>query len=258
MFSARAAVALRRPPSPAEVGGVWPGLGLLRPMREISPFALLVRSALIFFTLVLLTRAMGKQQVGRLAPFAFAVAISIGTVAAEPLTGGQVSVAEAVVSMTTMAGAWIVFAWLAMRSNWLKDVLGAEPIVLVQAGRALRENLRRARMNLDDLQSQLRLKGAPNIDDVEFAIIEPPGQLSIIRRAQAEPLQARDLGLKTPYSGLPTVLIHDGRVLKKGLRRAGLSEAWLRAELERRGVYDPTSVLLAVLDTQGRLSLSPR
>lgn len=233
-------------------------LGLLQPLERVGPIALIVRSTLIFFVLVFLTRVMGKQQVGRLAPIAFASAISIGTIAAEPLTGGETPVAAAVVSMATMTAAWVGLAWLAMRSNWMKDIVGDRPVLLVSAGKVLRENLVRARMTLDDLLSQLRLAGAPGVDDVECAVLEPTGQLSVIKRAQAQPVTPADLGVATPYRGLPAVMIYDGRVQRANLRRAGLSEAWLADELARQAVYDPTSVFLAVLDGEGRLSVGRR
>ncbi|MCL6451727.1 MAG: DUF421 domain-containing protein [Acetobacteraceae bacterium] len=233
-------------------------LGFLHPVDRLSAPALIVRSVIVFFALVALFRLMGKQEVGRLAPFAFAVAITIGTVAAEPLTGGQVPVAVALASMATMTAVWVLFAELAIRSNYLKDLLGAEPVILVAGGRVIRENLRRAHLSLDNLLSDLRIKGISDMNDVEFAIMEPPGRLSVIKKSQARPATPQDLGLATPYRGLPAVLVHDGVVLSRNLKALGLSERWLQDQLAAQGAANPEQVFLALLDTTGALYVQKR
>lgn len=108
-------------------------------------------------------------------------------------------------------------------------------------------------MNLDDLIEQLRVNGYPDISDVEFAILETSGHLSVIPKSQRRPVCPADLGIETPYEGLPVTLIVDGKVNHNNLRLVNLSEDWLRGQLSDRGVSDLSQVMLASLNTQGEL-----
>ncbi len=113
--------------------------------------------------------------------------------------------------------------------------------------------MRKARFNLDNLMLKLRQKNLPNIHDVEFAILEPNGKLSMIPKSQARPLKPQDLKFNTHYEGMPVMLLEDGNIITDNLIRNGLSKTWLEQELQKRGISDPQKVMIAVLDTNGRL-----
>ena len=117
----------------------------------------------------------------------------------------------------------------------------------------MEEELRRIRYNLNDLLEQMRAKNAPNIADVEYAILETSGDLSVIFKSQKRPVTPEDLNIPTNYEGLPINLIIDGYVNEKNLSRINLSVDWLQTELSKFGINNVQDVLFASLDTEGRL-----
>ena len=116
--------------------------------------------------------------------------------------------------------------------------------------------LRKARYNLDDLLQELRLKNIFDLNDVEFAIIESNGQLSVILKSQVRPIQPKDMGITTQYEGMATILIEDGNIVKDNLERSKLDILWLSNELKKQGINSPSDVYVAMLNTQGQLYVS--
>jgi len=113
--------------------------------------------------------------------------------------------------------------------------------------------MRRLRYNINDLIEQLRLKGYPNIADVDFAILETDGQLSVIPKPAKRPVVAEDLNITSRYEGLPLSVVLDGHILKNDLKKLGLTEEWLIEQLKRAGFQDTSQVLFACIDDSGQL-----
>lgn len=221
---------------------------LLVPLRGIVAFAILF----------LLTRLEGKKLISQLTYFDFVVGITIGSIAAAATT--DVDTLEMVPSMLGQfvwaAGAWVL-GWAAVHSLRWNKVIQGEPTVLVQNGKILEQNMRKLRYTIDDLRMQLRQKGAFNLSDVEFAILEPDGTLSVLKKSQLLPVTPQDLNLSTAYKGVPTELVVNGRVLEQNLEQVGLSRQWLLDTLRRQGIQDVRDVFYAELDTSGALYVSP-
>jgi uncharacterized membrane protein YcaP (DUF421 family) len=211
------------------------------------------RATVMFFWLLFLSRITGQRQVGRLAGFDLVVVIAIIATATGPLHSGRDSVTGAMVSTAVVAALDIALSFLAIKYSKLRRIIEDEPLVLVQNGHLLESMMHKTRFNTDNLLSELRIKGINSIADVEFAILEPSGNLSVIPKSQARPLTPRDLHIPTEYEGLSTVLIEDGNIVEDNLRRSELNTAWLHEQLLQKGFKSADEVLLASLDTQGNL-----
>lgn len=213
----------------------------------------IIRSFVSFFALLVLVRLMGKQQVAQLTFFDYVVGITIGSIAA------TLSVQVNENSLATLSGmaVWtilaILLACLSVRNVWIRKVAGGEATVVVENGKILDENLRRIRLSVDELISELRTQGVFNITDVEFVLFEPGGKLSVQKKSQKQPVTPSDLNLATQYDGLPTNLILDGILLNDALRSLNLSKAWLKHQLKKQNIEDINQVSLAQLDTKGNL-----
>jgi uncharacterized membrane protein YcaP (DUF421 family) len=173
----------------------------------------------MFFWLLLLTRIAGQRQVGRLSGFDLVVVIALIATATGPLHSARDSVTSAVISTAVIAVLDVGLSYVALRNSKLRRMVEDEPLVIMQDGRVLEGMMRKARFNIDNLLSELRIKGIHSLCDVEFAILEPNGRLSVIPKSQARPLTPRDAQVSTHYEGLSTVLIEDGNVLEDNLRR---------------------------------------
>lgn len=213
------------------------------------------RTILIYFIVLLVVRLMGKREIGQLSPFDFVVAIIIAELAAIPMESTNIPLWKGVLPLVTLGILEVVLSYAALHSPFLRRVLDGEAQVVIRNGHVIKEELRRARYNLNDLLAQLREKGIVNVCDVEFGILETSGKLSVIPKSQKRPVTPEDLGLSTGYEGLPTVLIMDGQMMKDNLRLIGLDEEWLKERLAEAGLH-PREIFLATLGTDGRLFIN--
>ena len=207
----------------------------------------------MYIFVLFVTRIMGKREIGQLSPFDLVVAIMIADLAAMPLEDKTIKMHEAVVPIVILAAAEIIFAYITLRNEKARTLISGKSSIVVRDGKVLEGALKELRYNLDDLLSGLREKNVSNIQDVEFAILEGSGRLSVIMKSQARPVTPRDLGITTSYEGLPYPLITDGGIKYKYLSQLGLTISWLKEELKKKGIKDPADVLLASLDTSGEL-----
>ncbi len=213
----------------------------------------IIRSVIAFFALLILVRLTGKQQMSELTFFDYVVGITIGSIA------GTLSVQLNQNTTATLTGMiiWgllpILLAYLSLHNIWIRKVVEGEATVVIENGKIMEQNLARIRLSIDDLLSCLRAKNVFNVADVEFALFETSGKLSIQLKSQKQPLTPADLNLPTQYAGLPTTLINDGKVLQDALKSLNLSQAWLRYQLEKQQIKDFAQVSLAQLDTTGKL-----
>lgn len=212
-----------------------------------------IRSMISFFVLLFLVRLMGKQQIAELTFFDYVVGITIGSIASTL----SVSLNQNTVATLTGMLLWsilpVFLGYLTLHNVWVRKIVEGEGTVVIKNGKILEKNLGKIRLSIDDLESQLRTKGVFNFNDVEFAIFESNGKLSIQKKSQKRPLTPSDLNLSTSYEGLPTNLIEDGKILIDSLHSLNLSKAWLQHQLGKVNINDPKEVSLAQLDTEGNL-----
>lgn len=213
------------------------------------------RTVLIYLVVLVVIRCMGKREIGQFSPFDFVVAIIIAELAAIPMENKHIPLWQGITPILTLGILEIMLSYLALKSVFVRRLLDGCPQVVIANGEILKQELRRARYNLDDLLAQLRERGIVNPAEVEFAVLETSGRLSVIPRSQKRPVTPADLNLPTTYEGLPLVLIMDGVVLRKNLLQAGLDEEWLDGQLGERGVRRE-EVFLALLLTDGSIYLS--
>lgn len=211
------------------------------------------RTLTFYAVLLLLLRIMGKREIAALSPFDLVVTIMIAELAALPMENPDITLLDALVPILTLTLAEIVVSYATLKSETVRLLLTGSPSIIIRGGEIIESEMRRVRYNLGDLMLQLRLKGVSNIADVEVAILETNGELSVILKSQRRPLVPADLDVETDYEGLPLTLVADGAVNNCNLRQAGLDYQWLIARLQERGIESVEEVLLASLDTVGRL-----
>lgn len=213
----------------------------------------MIRSIISFFALLLLVRLMGKQQVAQLTFFDYVVGITIGSIAGTLSVQVNENTLATLVGMGTWTILAILLAILGIHNVWIRKVVDGEATVVVENGKILEENLKRIRIPIDGLISELRTKEVFSLADVEFAMFEPGGKFSIQKKSQKQPLTPGDLNIPTQYDGLPTTLIMDGSILNDALQSLNLSKAWLHHQLGKQNIHDAAEVSLAQLDTKGNL-----
>ncbi len=209
-----------------------------------------IKSTVSVVTLFILARIMGKKQISQLTYFDYIVGISIGSIAAE-LSVQNVLLSEGIVSMIIWASFPLIFSYVAAKSMRVRRLLDGTPTILIQNGKIIEKNLHKAKFTINDLLEELRIQGAFNIDDVEFALLETSGKMSVLKKSKKQTVTISDLNLKENYQGLCANLIIDGKLMQQNIALLNKSEEWLTNELKKRNISSVADVLLACIDSNG-------
>lgn len=212
-----------------------------------------LRVALAFTVLLVLTRLSGKKQLRQATFFDFITAIAVGDIAAEKVSDPEQPLVPWLLGTVLWFAMAIALDLIVMKNRQIGKIVEGEPAVLIENGRILEKNLFKNFLRVDDLMARLRGKGFFNPADVEFAIFETDGTVSVLPRSQLRPVQPRDLNLATAYEGIAREVVVDRQVIRANLQQIGLSEGWLLHELARQGYAGPEEVFYAAIDTGGNL-----
>jgi len=213
----------------------------------------IIRTLILYTTVVVFLRIMGKRQIGQLQPYELVVIIMISELAAIPMQNTGIPIINGLVPIFILFAAEVILSYTALKSERARGVICGKPSILIANSRIDEEEMRRLRYNINDLLEQLRLKDVTNISDVEYAILETGGQLSVILKSQKRPVEPADLGIATGYEGLSTTLVVDGHVIHENLKQVFLNLDWLKAELDKDGVTRFSDVFFASVNPQGEL-----
>ena len=211
-----------------------------------------VRTLLLYLLLLVMVRLMGKRQIGQMEPSEFVVTMLVANLASIPMEEVGIPLYAGVVPMLTVLGAELLLSGLSMDSVRFRKLLCGKPVILIENGRVIQENLRRTRVTIDELMGHLREKDVLNITAVQYAILETNGNLSVFPFPAEIPARAKDAGVTVKPQYLPVTLIEDGVLLRDNLQKAGKDQAWVRRVLgEHRASLAGTWLLM--VDQGGRV-----
>ena len=212
-----------------------------------------VQAAVSFVILLILTRLIGKQQVLQLTYYEYINGITFGSIAANMATDSFDKFGDHLVGLLTYGVLTFLAALVALKSRKMRKLINGEPVVVIQDGKILENNLRKMKLNLDEFTMLLRLKDIFDFTQVKLAIIEPSGGLSVIKKSEYENVERRDLKLKLEGTALAVEVVQEGKISVNNLNRLGLDEKWLRAQLKMRQIVDVAEVEYAVVTDNKRL-----
>ncbi len=204
-------------------------------MPHIPLWQFPLRALVLYLMVMVALRIMGKREIGQLSVFDLVVSIMIAELSTLPMEDRRVPIWEAAISIGSLVFFQLAVAFLQMKSHRFRHWIEGEPSVLIAHGRICDREMRRIRYTVHDLLTQLREQGYADVADVEFAILETSGQLSVVPKPEARPLTPRDLGIPAEESGPAVTVVVDGKPVQSALDRLGRDEAWLREQLRHRG-----------------------
>ncbi|HOB87783.1 MAG TPA: DUF421 domain-containing protein [Bacillota bacterium] len=207
-------------------------------------------------TVLVLIRLMGKREIGQLSAFDLVVAIMIAEIAILPMEQPEMPLYVSLIPMFTLVGAEMLFSYLSLKSHRFRRLVNGSPSIVVYNGEIMEQEMRRLRYNVNDLLAQMRENNVTNIAEVEYAILETSGELSVILKPEHRPLTRADLKLPAGPSGLPVPLIFDGVIQKDNLEQLGMDPKWLEEKLAQGWQAGPGEVLYAGLNPDGTLYVS--
>jgi uncharacterized membrane protein YcaP (DUF421 family) len=214
------------------------------------------QTALVFASLLVLARLLGKTQVGQLTFYEYICGITIGSIGASVVASEPGQLWNHYFDLLLFCALTYAAARLTLVNQPLRKLLEGSPTLIIENGRILEENMRGMRFDVAELMGQLREKGIFDVADVQYAFLETTGSLSIMKKAAAKTVTLQDLNIQQGESRLPVELIIDGEVLAENLPRAGVSAEWLRNQLAARGVRDQDKVVYAAFDSRGNFQVN--
>jgi uncharacterized membrane protein YcaP (DUF421 family) len=219
---------------------------------------ILIRALVSFLVLLILARLMGHQHISQLTFFDYVVGITIGSIAATASVDQNVKILNGLAGLLVWGILPILISLLNLKSYRFRRLTDGQPIVLVQNGKILEENLRKARLSLDSLMLSLREKNAFKLSDVEFAVLETNGSVSVLKKTEAQPVTPKTLGMIVEKEHDPRIVISDGQVMETTLKKMGYTKEWLLGEIKKQGANTFQDVFLAQLESNGNLYVDLR
>lgn len=207
-----------------------------------------LRTLIIYASITLVLRCMGKRQVGELEMSDLVATLLLSEVATLPIADSDLPIAHSLCAVLTILLLEIILTFLKNKCHFLKRILEDTPTFLIRDGKPLEDGLTRMRMSIEELIGECRVQGYGDFSDIAYAILEQDGQLSILPRAGKAPLCPDDISLPVCDKGLCHPVITDGRIHDGALQMLGFDRAFLEKECRRRGVAIRDVFLMTIND----------
>ena len=200
------------------------------------------RTLILYIAVVVSLRIMGKRQLGELQPSELVVAIMISDLASVPMQDIDIPLLTGIIPVITLIMAEVLLSFIALKSKLARKIISGEPSIVIYNGKIIEKELRKLRFNLDDLISELRFNGSADIRDVEVAVVETSGKLSIIQKQNA-----------SAGENVPFMVISDGSINEEEVKRSGRTLSSIKKELEKQGIKSIKKVFIASISDDGSM-----
>lgn len=209
------------------------------------------RALLSFLILLTLARILGKKQISNLTFFDYVVGIVIGDIGATLAMDPSMKFTNGLTALVVYTLLSLIIAFGAVKSFKFRDLVVSSPSILIKDGNIMEETLLKHRLTFDDLMNGLRVKDAFNISEVELAMLETDGQISVLKKPEYQSLTPNDIGLSVEEDHAPSLVILDGTLLEKNLRYLGYEKEWLLKEIKKQGANKIKDVFLTQINSNG-------
>lgn len=216
-----------------------------------------IRTIILYLILIAVVRLMGKRQLGQMEPAEFVVTMLVANLAAIPMQDGGIPLLSGLVPILTVLGVGMILSVLSLRLVPVRRWLCGKPVILIENGKILQNNLRRTSITMDELTGHLREKDVLSIDQVQFAILETDGNFSVFPYPKFKPASAKDAGIDASPQFLPMTIIEDGHLFRENLELSGKDDSWLSCVLQEHNALVSSTWLLTV-DRNDRVNFVPK
>ncbi len=218
-----------------------------------------LKALLGFIILFAITRVVGKKQLGQLTYLTYITGISIGNMAASMVVHRNVKLKDGVIGLLSWSLFIFTFEFISLKSSKVRELVDGQPTILIKKGEISYEALSSLKMNIDELKMLLRSKNIFSITEVDYAILEPNGELSVLKKVEMEIPTKKDLKIESKLRKyIPTELIVDGKIVTRNMKEYSLSKEWLTCQLGLVGIESVEDVIYAELQSDGSLYVKER
>ena len=211
-----------------------------------------IRSIVLYIIILIVMRLVGKREIGQLQPFELVIAIMIADLASIPMTEVGIPIQNGIIPILGLLVMHLIISVINMKSIRTREIICGKPTMLVYRGKINEKALRRERFTINELEERLRGNNINSLGDVEYAILETSGGLSVIPKPSKRNTIPEDFGIEPEYEGIPYDLVIDGVIMTENLKIIGRDENWLKKEVSKFGI-NPKQALVVTLDGKGQI-----
>ena len=206
-----------------------------------------LRSIVLYIIVLIFMRLMGKREIGQLQPFELAIAIMIADLAAVPMAETGIPISNGIIPILGLLVMHLIISFLNLKSMKIREILCGKPAILIYRGKIDEKVLKKERFTLNELQERLRSSNVVNLGDVEYAILETSGQVTVIQKPDKRTTIPKDFNITPEYEGIPYDLVVDGKVMYKNLKTIGKDYNWLKKQVNKFNM-EPEEALIVTFD----------
>lgn len=210
------------------------------------------RAILLYILVLIVMRLMGKREIGQLQPFELAISIMIADLASIPMTDTGVPISNGIIPILGLLVMHLIISIINMKSIGAREVICGKPRILIYRGKINEQALKKERFTINELEERLRGNNIFNLGDVEYAILETSGQVTVIQKPEKRNTIAEDFNITPEYEGIPYDLVVDGKIMDKNLQLIGKNVEWLRKQVEKFKMK-PEEALVVTIDGKGQI-----
>ena len=211
-----------------------------------------IRVTIIYILVLLVMRMMGKREISQMQPFELVIAIMIADLATVPMSDTGIPITSGIVPILALLLFQLIISIINLKSITFRKIVCGKPRILIYRGKIDEQALKKEKVTINELQERLREKGIFTIGDVEYAIIETSGDLSVIQKPEKRNTIPEDFNIIPDYEGIPYDLIIDGKIMHDNLKQIGRDEKWLKKEVEKFKIK-PEEALVVTFDGKGQI-----
>lgn len=210
------------------------------------------RAIVLYIVVLIVMRLMGKREIGQLQPFELAISIMIADLASIPMTEIGIPIFNGIIPILGLLVMHLIISVINLKSLKAREVICGKPSILIYRGKINEEALKKERFTINELEERLRGNNVVNLGDVEYAILETSGQVTVIQKPEKRNTIPEDFNIKPEYEGIPYDLVVDGKIMSKNLKVIGKNYAWLKKQVEKFG-FEPEQALVVTIDGKGQI-----
>lgn len=210
------------------------------------------RAIFLYILVLIVMRLMGKREIGQLQPFELAISIMIADLASIPMTDTGVPISNGIIPILGLLVMHLIISIINMKSIGAREVICGKPRILIYRGKINEQALKKERFTINELEERLRGNNIFNLGDVEYAILETSGQVTVIQKPEKRNIIPEDFNIVPEYEGIPYDLVVDGKIMDKNLQLIGKNVEWLRKQVEKFKIK-PEDALVVTIDGKGQI-----
>ena len=208
------------------------------------------RSIIIYVIVLVVMRLMGKREIGQMQPFELAISIMIADLATIPMADIGIPISNGIIPILGLLVMHLIISVINLKSSKIRELICGKPTILIYRGKIDEEKMKKERLTLNELEEKLRSNNAMNLGDVEYAVLETSGDISVIQKPNKRNTTPEDFNIMPDYEGIPYNLVIDGKVMNDNLKRIGKNYEWLKKQTKKFNIM-PEEALIVTINGKG-------